>query len=210
MKSSNERKIKEGRRGNHEHGCKDSPGTTHRRSTTRPGRQAADLHGQPRHHPDGSAGAGRDAALLHGEVRQRRQPQSLFRMGRRRRRGNSARAHRQAGRRDHKRDHLHLRRHRERQPRHQGRGRDVPREGQPHHHCGDRAQGRARHLQAPGKVWLPRHLSAGAERRPDRSRRPEARHGRQDDPGHDHVRQQRNRRAAAGRAKSASSVTSVA
>jgi hypothetical protein len=33
------------------------------------------------------------------------------------------------------------------QPRHQGRGRDVPRARQPHHHPGDRAQGRARHLQ---------------------------------------------------------------
>ena len=41
-----------------------------------------------------------------------------------------------------------------------------------------------------GKVWLSRHLSAGAERRPDRPRRPEARHGRQDDPGLDHVREQ--------------------
>ena len=43
-----------------------------------PGSEAAHLYGQPRHHPDGSAGAGRDAALFHGEVRQRRQPQSSF------------------------------------------------------------------------------------------------------------------------------------
>ena len=34
------------------------------------------------------------------------------------------------------------------QPRDQGRRRDVPREGQPHHHRSHRAQGRARHLQA--------------------------------------------------------------
>ena len=53
-----------------------------------------------------------------------------------------------------------------------------------------------KHLE---KYRLPRDLSAGAERWPGRSRRPEARHGRQDDPGHDHGRQQRNRRVAAGR-----------
>ena len=123
---------------------------------------------------------------------------------------HGARAHRQADRRDHERNHLHLRRHRERQPRHQGRGRDVSREGQPHHHRGDRAQGRARHLQAPGEVRLSRHLSAGAERRPGRPRRSQARHRRQDDPGHDHGRQQRNRRAAADRAKSASCVANAA
>ena len=43
---------------------------------------------------------------------------------------------------------LHQRRHRVEQPRDQGRRRDVPREGQPHHHLRDRAQGGARHLQA--------------------------------------------------------------
>ena len=32
--------------------------------------------------------------------------------------------------------------------------------------AGHRAQGCARHLQAPGEVRLPRHLSAGAEGRP--------------------------------------------
>ena len=43
--------------------------------------------------------------------------------------------------------------------------------------AGHRAQGCARHLQASGEARLPRHLSAGAEGRPHRSRRPEARHG---------------------------------
>ena len=43
--------------------------------------------------------------------------------------------------------------------------------------AGDRAQGGARYLQAAGEVRLPRHLPAGAERRPDRSGRTEARHG---------------------------------
>jgi hypothetical protein len=43
-------------------------------------------------------------------------------------------------------NHLHERRDREQQPGHQGCCRDVQEEGQPHHHAGDRAQGRARHL----------------------------------------------------------------
>ncbi len=51
------------------------------------------------------------------------------------------------------------------------------RKGQSHHHPGHRAQGRARHLQAPGEARFPRHLSAGAKGRPHRSRRPEAGHG---------------------------------
>ena len=55
-----------------------------------------------------------------------------------------------ADRRDAEGNHLHQRRHREQQPRHQGRGGDVQEEGQPHHHAGDRAQGRAGHLQATG------------------------------------------------------------
>ena len=53
---------------------------------------------------------------------------------------------------------------------HQGRGRDVRREGQPHHHRRHRAQGGARHLQAAREARLSRHLSAGADRRPGRSR----------------------------------------
>ena len=53
---------------------------------------------------------------------------------------------------------------------HQGRRRDVCRKGQPHHHGRHRAQGDSRYLQALGKGRLPGHLSAGAGRRPDRSR----------------------------------------
>ncbi len=109
------------------------------------------------------------------EVRQRRQPQPQLRLGGGRGGGEGARADRQADRRHRQGDRLHQRRHRERQPGHQGRGRDVPREGQPHHHRGHRAQGGARHLQAPGEVRLRGHLPAGAERRPDRPRRPAAR-----------------------------------
>jgi cysteine desulfurase len=37
------------------------------------------------------------------------------------------------------------------------------------------------------RMEIPRHLSAGEGRWADRSRRPEARHRRQDDPGFDHV-----------------------
>ena len=48
------------------------------------------------------------------------------------------------------------------QSRHQGHRRDVPRARQPHHHPGHRAQGRARHLQAPREERLPHHLSARA------------------------------------------------
>ena len=80
------------------------------------------------------------------------------------------------------------------QPGHQGHCRDVPRARQPHHHPGHRAQGHARHLQAAREARLSRHLPAGAGRRADRPRRPEARDGRQDHPGLDHVRQQRDRR----------------
>jgi cysteine desulfurase len=110
------------------------------------------------------------------EVRQRRQPQPLSSAGPPKKAWKRARADRQADRRDRQGNHLHLRRHRERQPRHQGRRRNVPREGQPHHHRGHRAQGRARHLQAPREIRLRVTYLPVAERRPHRSRRPEARH----------------------------------
>ena len=55
-------------------------------------------------------------------------------------------------------DRLHVRRDRIQQPGHQGRGRDVSREGQPHHHVRDRAQGGAR------------HAASGSRRRATRSR----------------------------------------
>ena len=56
------------------------------------------------------------------------------------------RADRRPHRRRGKGDHLHVRRHRERQPCAQGRRPDVQEEGQPRHHADDRAQGDARHL----------------------------------------------------------------
>ena len=47
----------------------------------------------------------------------------------------------------------------------------VPsRQGQSHHHDRDRAQGRARHLQAPRKAGLRRHLPRRGHRRPRRPR----------------------------------------
>ena len=60
--------------------------------------------------------------------------------------GKRARADRPPDQRDAEGDHLHQRRDGIEQPGHQGRRGDVPRKGQPHHHAGDRAQGRARHL----------------------------------------------------------------
>ena len=96
-------------------------------------------------------------------------------------------------------NHLHQRRHRVEQPRDQGRRGDVPREGQPHHHVRDRAQGGDRHLQEAREAGRARHLPAGAEGRPHQSRRAARRDHRQDDPDHDHDRQQRDRRAAADR-----------
>ena len=67
-------------------------------------------------------------------------------------------------------DRLHERRDRVRQPRHQGRGPDVSREGEPPHHGGHRAQGGHRHLQAPRERGLRGDLPAGAQGRPGRSR----------------------------------------
>ena len=59
------------------------------------------------------------------------------------------------------------RRDREHQPRHQGRGRVLQGEGQPHHHRADRAQGDARHLkrlerQGYEVTYLPRTRTAGS------------------------------------------------
>ena len=96
-------------------------------------------------------------------------------------------------------DRLHERRDRVGQPRDQGRRRDVPREGQSHHHVRHRAQGGDRHVQAAREGRLPGHLSAGAEGRPDQPRRSARRDHRQDDPHHDHDRQQRDRRHPADR-----------
>ncbi len=49
---------------------------------------------------------------------------------------------------------FHLRRDGVEQPRHQGYRRDVPGTRQPHHHAGDRAQGRARHVQEARALGL--------------------------------------------------------
>jgi hypothetical protein len=43
-------------------------------------------------------------------------------------------------------------------PGHQGRGRDVCRAGQPHHHRRHRAQGRSRYVQEAGEARLPGHI----------------------------------------------------
>ena len=94
-------------------------------------------------------------------------------------------------------DHLHQRRDREQQPGDQGRRRDVQEEGQPHHHAGDRAQGRARHLQAARTRRLPGHVPAGGQVRPGRRRAGPRGDHRQDDPRLDHGREQRDRHAPA-------------
>ena len=82
------------------------------------------------------------------DLRQRRQPQPQLRLGSRRSGREGAQADRRPDRRNAERDRFHQRRHRIEQSGDQGRGRDVCRKGQPHHHRGDRAQGGARHLQA--------------------------------------------------------------
>ena len=86
-----------------------------------------------------------------------------------------------------------------RQPRDQGRGGDVPREGQPHHHLRDRAQGGARHVQAAREgrlrvTYLPVQTD-GLVDLDDAARRDH----RQDDPDLDHARQQRDRHRPADR-----------
>ena len=96
-------------------------------------------------------------------LRQRRQPHPRLRLdggegGRAR-----ARAGRRADRRQRQGDRLHLGRDRVRQPRHQGRGRVPQGPRQPHHHRADRAQGGARHLQAPREGGLRGHLPAGRQ-----------------------------------------------
>ena len=78
------------------------------------------------------------------EVRQRGEPQPRLRVDGRRGGRLRARAHREAHRRTEREgDRLHVRRDRERQPRAQGRRRVLQGQGQPHHHDGDRAQGRS-------------------------------------------------------------------
>ena len=104
-----------------------------------------------------------------------------------------------ADRRDGQGDRLHERRHRVGQPRDQGRGPDVPREGQPPHHGGHRAQGGARHLQAPREGRLRGHLPAGEAGRPGRPGSAARGDHRPDDPDQRHGGQQRDRRAAADR-----------
>ena len=98
-----------------------------------------------------------------------RQPQSQLRLGGGRGGREGAQADRGPDRRDCQRDRLHQRRDRIEQPGAQGRGGDVCRKGQSHHHGGDRAQSDSRYLQAPGEARHPRHVSAGAAERPGRS-----------------------------------------
>ena len=106
-----------------------------------------------------------DAAVLHDEVRQRGEPQPRLRLDGGRGGRLRARAHRRAHRRPNEQgDRLHLGRDRERQPRDQGRRRVLQGEGQPHHHDGDRAQGRARHLQAPREGGLRRSPTSASAR----------------------------------------------
>ena len=96
--------------------------------------------------PRRPARAGGDAAVLHREVRQRRQPQPHVRLGGGGGGGEGAQSDARPDQRQVQGDHFHQRRHRVGQPGDQGRGRVVQRQGQPHHHAGDRAQGGARQL----------------------------------------------------------------
>ena len=132
-------------------------------------------------------------------LRQRGQPQPRLRLGGGGGGRRGAQARRRPDRRERQGSDLHERRHRGEQPGHQGRGRDVPREGQPRHHLRHRAQGRDRHVQEAREAGRARHLSAGAEGRPHRPRPAARGDHRQDHPDHDHGRQQRDRRAAADR-----------
>ena len=163
------------------------------------GDQASDLHGLSRHDAGRSARRRGDAAVLHRALRQRRQPQPSVRLGGRGGGREGAQAGRRSDRREREGDRLHQRRDRVEQPGDQGRRRDVPREGQSHHHVRHRAQGGHRHVQAAREGRLPRHLSAGAEGRPHQPRRAARRDHRQDDPHLDHDRQQRDRRHPADR-----------
>ena len=97
-------------------------------------------------------------------------------------------------------DRLHLGRDRVGQPRDQGRRRVLQGEGQPHHHRADRAQGGARHLQAPREARASRSPTCRSTRtawsRPTTVARGD---DRQDDPRLDHARQQRDRHRPADR-----------
>ena len=81
-----------------------------------------------------------------------------------------ARAGRRADRRVGQGDRLDLGRDRVGQPRDQGRGRVPQGPRQPHHHRADRAQGGARHLQAPREGGLRGHVPARRQGRPGHAR----------------------------------------
>ena len=99
------------------------------------------------------------------DVRQRRQPQPRVRLGGRGGRRERARAGRRADRRQPEGDRLHVGRDRVEQPGDQGRRRDVRRQGPTtSSRSRHRAQGRARHVQAPREAGLRGHLPASPTR----------------------------------------------
>ena len=89
---------------------------------------------------------------------------------------------------------LDLRRHRVQQPRHQGRGAFLSRQGQAPDHREDRAQGGAGYLSRAGARRLRSHLSGRAAQRPDRPGRTQGGDPPGHHPGFGDAREQRNRR----------------
>ena len=169
------------------------PGPTEERPHERR-QQATDLHGQPRHDPDGPPGPRGDDAVVHRALRQRGEPQPRLRLGSRGGPRPGPGAGRRADRWQGQGSRLALRCDRVGQPRDQGRRRVLQGQGAAHHHRHDRAQGCARHLQgARAQGARPGHLPPG---RPHRAHRPRA--GPRGDrrrhrPDLDHVREQRDR-----------------
>jgi MerR family copper efflux transcriptional regulator len=141
------------------------------------GAQTPDLHGLPRDDARGPARHRRHAAVFQREVRQRGEPQPLF--GWTAEEAVSIAREKVAafiGAKNPKEIVFTSGATESDNARDQGCGRVLQREGQPHRHDGHRAQGRARHVQAPRERGLRGHVpacrQAGHRERRRRPRRP--------------------------------------